>query len=135
MNLVEAVKTQSQRDQVEAHLHEAGRIYYDVWKVGINLALRISDLLSITMAQITRMDPDARVLEIDEQKTGKRRRLVFNNTAYVIVQQRLADYPNSKYLFQSEATNIDRRKKQPVSRRSVARVFEKVGQKLSLIHI
>ena len=47
------------------------------------------------------------------------------------MQQRLADYPKAKFLFQSEAVNIDRRRKQPISRRSVARVFEKIGQRVA----
>ena len=48
MNQVEAVKTKKQRDQVEVHLQQAGRIYYDIWKLGLNTALRISDLLALT---------------------------------------------------------------------------------------
>jgi len=45
---VEAVKTAEQRQQVEAHLAGQGVIYADIWKVGVNTALRISDLLSLT---------------------------------------------------------------------------------------
>ena len=131
MNQVEAVKTKKQRDQVEAHLQQAGRIYYDIWKLGLNTALRISDLLVLTMADVKRLDTKSPVLEIKEIKTGKNRRIVINKTALKILQKRLADYPKAKYLFQSEAVNIDRRRKQPISRRSVARVFEKIGQQVA----
>ena len=31
MNQVEAVKTKEQREQIEAHLQEAGQIYFDIW--------------------------------------------------------------------------------------------------------
>ena len=69
MNQVEAVKTKKQRDQVEAHLQQAGRIYYDIWKLGLNTALRISDLLVLTMADVKRLDTKSPVLEIKEIKT------------------------------------------------------------------
>ena len=81
MNEVEAVRTAEQRTQLEAQLHDAGQIYYDVWKVGVNLALRISDLLSITMADVKALDPAAPALHLVEQKTGKKRKLVVNGTA------------------------------------------------------
>jgi integrase len=131
MNQVEAVKNKKQRDQVEAHLQQAGRIYYDIWKLGLNTALRISDLLALTMADVKRLDAKSPVLDLKEIKTGKSRRIVINKTAFQIMQKRLADYPKAKYLFQSEAVNIDRRRKQPISRRSAARVFEKIGQRVA----
>ena len=83
------------------------------------------------MADVKRLDTKSPVLEIKEIKTGKNRRIVINKTALKILQKRLADYPKAKYLFQSEAVNIDRRRKQPISRRSVARVFEKIGQQVA----
>ena len=39
MNLVEAVRTPEQRTQLEAQLLDAGKIYFDLWKVGVNLSL------------------------------------------------------------------------------------------------
>ena len=131
MNQVEAVKTPEQRTQVEAQLIAAGQIYHDIWKLGINTALRISDLLALTMADVVALDTEAPALNIIEIKTGKARKIVINASALAILQRRLADYPTHHYLFQSEAVNIDRRKKQPISRRSVGRVFEKVGQKIA----
>ena len=58
MNQVEAVKTKEQRIQVEAQLLEAGQLYHDIWKLGVNTALRISDLLQLTMADLLQLDPD-----------------------------------------------------------------------------
>lgn len=87
MNQVEAVKTKEQRDQVEAHLQEeAGRIYFDIWKLGLNTALRISDLLSLTMADVKALDAKAPVLELKEKKTGKYRRIVLNKSAFKVLQ-------------------------------------------------
>jgi len=87
---------------------KAGQIYFDLWKTGVNLALRISDLLSITMADVKALDLDAPALHLVEQKTGKKRKLVVNAPALQIMQRRLSDNPKHKYLFQSEAVNLSR---------------------------
>ena len=36
MHEVDAIKSEHQRQQLEAHLAERGQIYLDIWKVGIN---------------------------------------------------------------------------------------------------
>jgi len=104
MREVEAVKTAEQRQQVEAHLMDQGAIYADIWKVGVNnTALRISDLLSLTMDAVRTLDAENPALNIIEQKTGKRRRIVVNQSALAVMQRRLTDNPDDVWLFQSEA--------------------------------
>ena len=93
MREVEAVKTGEQRQQVEAHLAAQDAIYLDIWKVGVNAALRISDLLALTMKDVQALDKEKPTLNIVEQKTGKPRKIVVNETAFRIMQQRLAEYP------------------------------------------
>ena len=132
MREVEAVKTAEQRQQVEAHLADQGAIYADIWKVGVNTALRISDLLSLTMEDVRTLDTENPALNIIEQKTGKPRKIVVNQTALTVMQRRLHEHPNDVWLFQSEAANRDRRAApKPINRRSVSRVFEKVGQRVA----
>ena len=129
MREVEAVKTGEQRQQVAAHLADQGAIYADIWKIGVNTALRISDLLSLTMDDVRALDTDQPALNIIEQKTGKQRKIVVNPSALDVMQHRLASYPDHVWLFQSDAANRDRRAPpKPINRRSVSRVFEKVGQ-------
>lgn len=132
MKQVEAAKSKSQRDQIEAHLREAGQVYHDIWKLGVNTALRISDLLQLTIADVKNLDSSAPALELVEIKTGKARRIMLNAPALKIMQRRVSEYPRQHYLFQSDAVNIDRSKApQPINRRSVGRVFEKVGQQIA----
>jgi len=129
---VEAVKTGEQRQQVEAHLVAQGAIYADIWKIGVNTALRISDLLSLTMDNVRALDPAQPALNVIEQKTGKLRKIVVNQTALAVMQRRLTEYPDHGWLFQSDAVNRNRREPpKPINRRSVSRVFEKVGQKVA----
>ncbi len=47
------------------------------------------------------------------------------------MQRRLVEFPDHEWLFQTNAANRDRRAApKPINRRSVSRVFEKVGQKV-----
>jgi len=132
MREVEAVKTIEQRQQVEAHLAAQDIIYADIWKVGVNTALRISDLLSLTMEDVHCLNTDQPALNIIEQKTGKPRKIVVNQTALAVMQRRLSEYPDHEWLFQTEAVNRNRRvAPKPINRRSVSRVFERVGQKVA----
>lgn len=132
MQEVEAVKTAQQRNQIEAHLTEHGQIYADIWKIGVNTALRISDLLSLRMTDVKSLDPKQPSLKLKEQKTGKIRKIVINRAALTVMQRRLKSYPKNKWLFQSEALNLGRRHPaQAINRRSVSRVFEQVGQRIA----
>ena len=129
MHEVDAVKTIEQRRQIEAHLSERGQIYADIWKVGVNTALRISDLLSLTMEDVRGLDPTHPALRLKEQKTGKLRKVVVNSSALAVMRRRLAENPTHVWLFQSNAVNRNSRQPpKPINRRSVSRVFEQVGQ-------
>lgn len=132
MREVEAVKTREQRQQVEAHLAAHDILYADIWKVGINTALRISDLLSLTMEDVRSLGTNQPAINVKEQKTGKQRKIVINQPALDVMRRRLSERPNNVWLFQSEAANRDRRvPPKPINRRSVSRVFEKVGQRIA----
>jgi len=132
MRKVEAVKTGEQRQQVEAHLAAQARIYVDIWKVGVNTALRISDLLSLTMDNVRALDLAQPALNVIEQKTGKHRKIVVNQSALAVMQRRLAESSDHAWLFQSDAVNRNRREPpKPINRRSVSRVFEQVGQRIA----
>jgi len=128
MHEVEAVKTTEQRQQVEAHLAAQGAIYVDIWKVGVNTALRISDLLSLTMEAVRELNAEQPALNVIEKKTGKPRKIVVNQTALAVMQRRLNEHSKHVWLFQSDAVNLNRRQPpKPLNCRSVSRVFEQVG--------
>ena len=129
MKTVEAVKTDEQRQHIEAHLSELNPVYLDIWKFGVNTALRISDLLSIRMDQVSDLDPDKPVLKLKEAKTGKGRCIRLNSVALAVINDRLEKHPKAVYLFQSDSPR-KKRDPQPVTRRQVSRVFEKVGQSI-----
>ena len=127
MNIVEAVKT---KDEAEAVAHKltlnarGNTMYADIWRFGINTALRISDLLSLTFE-----DVQSGKLVIKEGKTGKSRSIDLNSGAKAIVEQRRRAHPDHTYLFEVDS---NRAKGKPVSRVAVACAFKAVGDELGI---
>ena len=124
MNEVEAVKSKDDLITIHTLLKKHGsQDYADIWKLGINVALRISDLLSIHAGQI---NLERRELELIESKTGKKRLIRLNETAVNIIKRRLAANPEDVYLFQSHSRR-GRSACKPLNRSSVARKFKEIG--------
>jgi len=101
-------------------------IYSDIWTVGCQLALRISDLLSIKYSQL---DIDNRELKLIESKTGKNKTIRLNTKALEVITARKKKNPTDTYLFQ---VNSNRAKNKPISRVSVSRVFKDAGDILGM---
>lgn len=124
MNEVEAIKTTEDITTVQTLLlKHAGQDFADIFKLGINVALRISDLLSLTYEQL---DLERRELIIKEGKTGKTRTIRLNETALEIIERRRRHSPNDNFLFQSHC-NRGKKIKKPINRSSVARKFQEIG--------
>jgi len=100
----------------------------DIWNIGLNLALRISDLLSIQFSDIH----DDRLL-INESKTGKLANIQLNNKALTTINQIRDKHPNHIYLFQSYRNQqaINKAPK-PLSRRAVSEAFAMIGQEVNI---
>lgn len=103
-----------------------GQIYADTWKVGVNLSLRISDLLSLRFADL---DIDGRKASLIEAKTGKKKEIRLNDAALAIIKRRRKDHPDHVWLFQVDS---NRAKGQPISRFSISRALKGVGDELKL---
>ncbi len=100
--------------------------YSDIWLLGCNLALRISDLLSLTMDQC-REALDNGTLRIQEGKTNKWRYIHLNLTAKSIMQERSTAHPDDVYLFQSKSNRAKAIIK-PLSRQAVWKAFQAIGE-------
>lgn len=95
----------------------------DIWNIGLNLALRISDLLSIKFSDIH----DDRLL-IHESKTGKLANIQLNQKALTTIKKIQTKHPHHLYLFQSYR-NQQYIKKLPrsLSRNAVSEDFAILG--------
>jgi len=126
MQEVEAVKTKEDILIVERLLRKHyGDLYGDLWRFGVNVALRISDLLSLTYDQ---MDMGRKEFTLVESKTGKRRSIRLNGPAMEVLQRRRADHPDHVFLFQVSSNRTRSMPPKPISRVTVARAFQAVGQ-------
>ena len=127
MQLVEAVKTQAEVQQITRKLilnAKGSSLYADIWSFGLQVALRISDLLEVTFEQAL-----TGRLVLKEGKTGKSRSIDLNSKAVEIVKARRAAHPDHTYLFEVES---NRAKGKPVSRVAVAVAFKAVGDELGI---
>ncbi|WP_010485297.1 tyrosine-type recombinase/integrase [Pseudomonas sp. S9] len=127
MELVEAVKTQAQVQQIAHKLQlnaKGNTLYSDLWLFGLQVALRISDLLTITLEQAL-----TGRIQVIESKTGKPRSIKLNDKALAIAQARRKAHPHHTYLFEADS---NRAKGKPVSRVSVATAFKSVGDELGI---
>ena len=124
MKSVSAVKSTEQISTVSHMLEKhGGEIYKDIWQLGLNVALRISDLLNLTYLDFA----GGETITVIEQKTGKSRTIKLNEKAQTIVKQRQVLNQNDKYLFQSVGNRAKKLQK-PLSRETVARKFAEVGE-------
>ncbi|MAD46396.1 MAG: integrase [Oceanospirillaceae bacterium] len=127
MQAVEAAKTTEQIQRIEMALSDNhGQVYADLWKIGLNLALRISDLLSLTYEDVS-----GEKLKIVEGKTNKLREIVINQAARQVIERRRARHPDHIYLFQSDS-NRSRTMIKPIDRSVVSRKFKEVGEQNSI---
>ncbi len=125
---VDAVKTLEDISLITKLLKKHGnQDYSDIWKIGLNFSLRITDLLNLEFAQLeAAIASPSKEFTVKEVKTGKNRTLKLNTTAIEAIQARRSVYPLDRYLFQSHS-NRGRAACSPLTRRSVARKFEEVG--------
>ena len=125
--MTDAVKTKEDISEVSHLLHKfGGQLYSDIWNIGINMSLRISDLLSIRFSDL---DIDKRHLKLKEQKTGKNKEIRLNKKVIDIVNRRMDEYPNDIYLF---TVRSNRSSGKPISRQMVARKFKEVGEPMGM---
>jgi integrase len=103
-----------------------GQLYADIWKVGVNLSLRISDLLALKYSDL---NLEERSLKLVEAKTSKQKLIRLNATAIAVIAKRQQQYPGDVWLFQ---VHCNRAKDKPISRVSVSRVFKDAGDVLGL---
>ena len=105
-------------------------VYADVWAIGCQLGLRISDLLSIRYSDL---DLDKRVLTLVESKTQKTKTITLNVKAIDTIKARQADYLDHTFLFEVDSNKcLKMSELKAISRSSVARVFKKAGDGLGL---
>jgi integrase len=100
----------------------------DIWNIGLNLALRISDLLSIKFSDLQQDR-----LVIKETKTGKLANIKLNAKVIKAIEDIQVSHPDHIYLFQSYRNpQAKYSKAKPLTRRAVTKAFRIVGEELKV---
>jgi len=131
MNEVNAVKNVEDISKVSDLLEKHYSLQLSqLWNFGINVALRISDLLDIKFTDITKVDGAYR-LRIKEGKTKKVANIKLNSKAVEFYQTIKTTNPDNIYLFQSMSSRAVTTVK-PLGRSYVSAAFKEVGKMLEL---
>lgn len=110
MNKVDAVQTREEINLIEEMLREYhGDIYGDIWRVGVNVTMSVSDLLSLTYENF----------------------VTKNKKVQQIIHQRAAEHPYDRYIFQVHS-NRTKTAIKPISRTSVSRAIKDISDRLGL---
>ena len=126
MNAVDAVN-KAEIAMMHAVLNNKfGALYADIWKVGVNLSLRIGDLLILKYVDF---NLEECTLQLTEAKTGKLKTIRLNAPVITVIIRRQQENPADTWLFQ---VHSNRAKYKPVSRVSVSRVLKDAGELLGL---
>ena len=95
MNEVQAIKCRKHIELMKEALYGRDLLLFTL---GINVGLRISDLLSLTVGQLRNQDS----VTITESKTRKKRTLALNESAKSDIASIIpADSPDEEYVFKS----------------------------------
>lgn len=136
MNFVEPIRDRKKIAQIKNQLRGQRR-YRDLlmFVVGINAALRISDLLELRVAHF--LDDQQRIRHrfwIKEQKRGKRQEVVINNGIREVLEEYLAAYPaiiadqNHFIFFNSKVNDFN----QPIRRGQAWKVITSICGQVGL---
>jgi integrase len=103
---VEPIRRTKDIKLIKKHLSDKPRDLA-LFVLGINTNLRASDLLRLKVGQVKHLK-EGDALEINEKKTGKPRRITFNNACIESIQALLeaGGYQDVDYLFKSQRSAV-----------------------------
>lgn len=107
MNLVEPIRDLSKLLEIKRRLKRRNPRDYLLFTLGVNTALRVSDLLALRVKDVTNPDGTVKTfLTLREKKTGKDKRIRLNESAREAIEfylERVNPEP-SDWLFKSSRT-------------------------------
>lgn len=125
MELVQPIREKSKIEEMKRELLKSGTRDYMLFVIGINTGLRISDILTLKVADIK----DKQYITIKEQKTSKTKR-----ANIMAIQEELNNYilgmSEDEYLFKSQKGN-----NKPISRVQAYRILNNTAQRIGIEEI
>lgn len=110
MNLVEPIRSKKKIEAMKTYLRGKNLRDYALFVVGINVALRISDLLNWSWSDVLDSNyKDFKLIKLIEGKTGKKREIRLNKTAQKALRELFDSLPSKDiddYIFKSREGEI-----------------------------
>lgn len=122
MNEVQPIRSKQKIEELKVELKKQGYRDYMLFTLGINLGLRISDLLELKVKDVK----DRTHIEVQEQKTKKNKMFLINNELKKEVDKYIQNMQDEDYLFKSQKTDKN------IGRVQAYRILNSAAQKLEL---
>ena len=97
--------------------------YYLMFRIGVNVGLRVSDILALKAGDIRAKDH----VTITEKKTGKSKRFLIPATLQKEIDRYIKDMADDEYLIQSRKGN-----NKPITRIQAYRVLNDVAEQIGI---
>lgn len=125
MNTVQPIRNKKQIQAMKTLLKEKNEKYYIMYIIGINVGLRISDILQLRVSDV--IDTDH--ITIKEKKTNKTKRFLLNNQ----MQKEIMSYIESNNLRPTNYLVYNRNNlNQPISRIQAYRILNDTADSIGL---
>ena len=99
----------------------------DCWCLGLQLTLRISDLLRLAYRDV-KTRAGQKVILLSEDKTGKEKLMTLNKKAVRLIEARRRQNPSHIYIFQSTSQNLTSMTPRPITREYISRALAEAGR-------
>lgn len=129
--MVEGFDNKQDLEIFENRLKEKNEVFYLIWKVGVNLALRVSDVLKITVEDAKEYI-ETKVYKARDKKTKKYNLVKMNNNTLQALKRALEirEYSKvsgeNKYLFVGQGNRVSN-SLTSISRQAVDKYFKKAA--------
>lgn len=122
MECVEPIRNREKIETVKRILKKSGMRDFLLFLMGINIGLRISDILKLRVCDVSNRE----YIEIIEQKTGKYKRFPITNSFKGYLNEFIIDKKPEEYLFTSQ------RGSNPITRIQAYRIINHACQKAGI---
>ena len=128
MNYVQPIRDKKKIQTMKTVLKAKDEKYYIMFLIGINVGLRLSDILTLRVSDVR----DRTHINIVEKKTGKTKRFLLNSQ----MQAELTEYINKFSLSDDDYLIRSRKgKNQPIKRDRAYKVLNEAAQEIGLDEI
>ncbi len=131
MNYVEPIRSKEKIEQMKVELKKNGTRDYLLFLFGINIGLRISDIIKLKVKDVLNSDKTMKThIEITEKKTGKIKRFKVNSTLTEELYNFIKDKGMEDYIFKSRNGH-----NQHITRERAYIILNKTSKKVGLTEV